>query len=204
MSFRYQEFDYIANNVFAPIYPIIAEQIKDNTKVNEGKCVDIGSGAGYLAIPLAKITNLYMYIYDLSEGMIELAKENIIKNELSNRAEAICGDVHNMPFENESINLVISRGSVFFWENKIEAFKEINRILMPGGMAYIGGGFGSNELEEEIETKMCQINANWKTEHKSRVGNNDTEKYKDILRKAGINKFKILEDGKEFWITIKK
>lgn len=204
MSFRYKEFDYIANNVFAPIYPIIAKQIKNNTKIDEGKCVDIGSGAGYLAIPLAKITNLYMYIYDLNEGMIELAKENIVKNKLCNRAEAICGDVHNMPFEDESIKLVISRGSVFFWENKIEAFKEINRILMPGGIAYIGGGFGSKELEDEIETKMCQINDNWKTEHKERVGNNEPEEYKKILMDANINNFTISKNGKEFWITIKK
>lgn len=204
MSFRYKEFDYIANNVFAPIYPIIAKQIKDNTKIYEGKCVDIGSGAGYLAIPLAKITNLYMYIYDLNEGMIELAKQNIVKNKLCNRAEAICGDVHNMPFEDESINLVISRGSVFFWEDKIKAFKEINRILAPGGIAYIGGGFGDKKLQDEIEKKMCKINNRWREEHKKRAGDDDIKKYENILNNTDIKNFKISKQGKEFWITIKK
>lgn len=38
------EFDEIAQNVFFQIYPLIANQTKDETKIEEGGCLDIGCG----------------------------------------------------------------------------------------------------------------------------------------------------------------
>ncbi|MBC7343666.1 MAG: methyltransferase domain-containing protein, partial [Clostridia bacterium] len=41
------------------------------------------------------------------------------------------------------------QGFGVFWENLEKAFKEIHRVLAPGGIAYIGGGFGTSELKKE-------------------------------------------------------
>lgn len=44
----------IAQTIFAPIYPVIARQALDITRINRGLCLDIGSGPAMLAIAVAR------------------------------------------------------------------------------------------------------------------------------------------------------
>ena len=73
------------------------------------------------------------------------------------RTSTILGDVQNIPIEDESINLVISRGSLWFWEDKKKSFEEIYRVLTDGGIAYIGCGFGDEKTKNEVYEKMTEI-----------------------------------------------
>jgi ubiquinone/menaquinone biosynthesis C-methylase UbiE len=73
----------------------------------------------------------------------------------------ISGDVAALPVEDASQDLVISRDSVFFWEDLPLAFTEILRVLRPGGHAYVGGGFGSAELAERIVAEMHRHIPGW-------------------------------------------
>ena len=49
-------------------------------------------------------------------------------------------DAESMPFEDNFADLIVSRGSMFFWNDQTKVFKEIYRVLKPNGMAYIGCG----------------------------------------------------------------
>lgn len=42
-----------------PIYPLIAQQCVDDYNLNEGICLDIGTGNGYIGTEIAKITNAF-------------------------------------------------------------------------------------------------------------------------------------------------
>ncbi len=55
MKVNVTQFDQIAREIFAPIYPVIAEQIVRKTGITAGQCLDVGCG-GYLGMALAKIT----------------------------------------------------------------------------------------------------------------------------------------------------
>jgi hypothetical protein len=50
IKFDALKFDRIARDVFAPVYPAIAEQIIVRTGVVRGVCLDIGCGGGYLGL----------------------------------------------------------------------------------------------------------------------------------------------------------
>jgi ubiquinone/menaquinone biosynthesis C-methylase UbiE len=144
------KFNRVAKTAFAPIYPYLAEQIKNKFGITEGVCVDIGSGPGSLAIAMAKITNLRVFSLDLQAEMSTIARQNFAEEGLEKRIEAVTANVQSMPFADNSVDLAVSRGSIFFWDNKAVAFREINRILKPGGVAYIGGGMGNEQIRAQV------------------------------------------------------
>ncbi len=198
------EFDEIASSIFAPIYPVIASQIKEKTSIDQGICLDIGCCGGHLGIEITKITNMFVYLLDISPYALKVANNRIKSNNLNNRMKTVLGDVHNIPFEDETVSLVISRGSRLFWEDQVKAFKEIFRVLSKGGCAYIGGGFGNEELKKEIFKKMKSREEKLEGRIKSFMKHNSAEKFNRIATEANITSYEIIDDDSGHWVFIKK
>jgi len=76
---------------------------------------------------------------------------------LGKRIEAVTADVCALPFDDDSVDLVVSRGSIFSGMIKVAAFREINRILKPGAVAYIGGGMGNEEIRAQVMKAIAEI-----------------------------------------------
>ena len=110
--------------------------------IHEGLCLDIGCGPCFLSIEIAKQSNLKIIGLDIDPEAVLLAENFIKQAHLENQIKVEQGDVHQLPFADETFDLIISRGSFLFWENLPKAFREINRVLKPGGVAFIGGGMG--------------------------------------------------------------
>jgi SAM-dependent methyltransferase len=201
MPFDAYEFDEIARNVFAPAYPLLASQIIANTGVAAGNCLDMGSGGGYLGLALAESTDMHVCLLDESADMCRIAAANIDARNLTDRVRAITGDAHDIPLPDDSVHLVASRSSLFFWDDLPRALREVWRVLVPGGHAYIGGGFGSRQLREEIMDTMRRRDPGWAPKFdKSR----DDTSYAADLAAAGITEFKMTRDESGFWITFQK
>jgi ubiquinone/menaquinone biosynthesis C-methylase UbiE len=198
------EFDRMAREVFAPVYPVLAEQIIGRIGISKGVCLDIGCGGGYLGLALARISELETILFDESQDMLNLAQGYIGEGRLQSRVRTLRGDVHEIPLPDKSVNLVVSRGSMFFWENRVQAFREIYRVLAIGGAAMIGGGFGNAELLREIEVKMLKEDPEWKEKRQQRIGQSKVEEYRQELEQAGISSFKITRDEAGLWIIISK
>jgi len=190
------------------IYPVLAEQIIDECCITRGVCVDVGSGPALLALELAKRANLMIYSLDISEEMLKIAKENARKTGLSHKMVPICGDVHAMPFKNRFADLIISRGSLPFWRDKLQAFREVYRVLKVGGLAFIGGGFGRDiKVRNEIKEKMLKLHKNMPKFKKASLTPDrsiDRSHLKCILENTQIPKFKIISDESGLWVKIAK
>ncbi len=204
MEMNVSEFDQVARELFAPIYPIIAMQIKQKTKITKGACVDLGCGGGYLGLSLARITDLTVCLFDLLPEMQEIATRNIREYNLADRVTTVLGDVHALPFANQSIDLIISRGSLFFWKDQVQAFKEIYRVLAPGGKTFIGGGFGSPELKAKVTERMKQKDRHWEDTLKKRIGKTSKERLCSVLAQAGVADFSIDRSDAGMWIVIRR
>ncbi len=63
------EFNEIAQTIFFPIYLVITHQILKKRNVDTGRCLDIGSGAGHLAIALATLSDLTVFAMDNAKLM---------------------------------------------------------------------------------------------------------------------------------------
>ncbi|KGK97732.1 methyltransferase [Methanococcoides methylutens] len=199
-----EEFEDVATNVFAPIYPVISEQIIDRCNINSGICIDVGSGPASLAIAISKIMVGQVYAMDFSEKMVAIAKKRIDSGNLDEKVIPVLGDVHDMPFDDNFAELIVSRGSLFFWENVPEAFRQIYRVLKPGGSAYIGGGFGTAELKSKITREMEKRDENWSQTAAKRLERSKLDSFKKALLTAEIGHYEIIEDESGFWILFRK
>jgi len=107
----------------------------DFARIKKGDHVlDLGSGAGndcFVARAIVgetgKVTGL-----DITEQMIRKAKENCAKLGFTN-VELVAGDIEEMPFGEKIFDVVISNCVLNLVPEKVKAFREIFRVLKPGG-----------------------------------------------------------------------
>jgi ubiquinone/menaquinone biosynthesis C-methylase UbiE len=151
----------LAQNIYFPIYPVIAHQILKKTDIDTGLCLDVGSGSSHLAIALAMLSDLTVFALDNSEPMCRIAGANVAKYWLEQRVRPVFGEVKAIPFNTASMDLVVSRGSFFSWKGLTRGFAECMRVLQPGGMAFIGSGFGNARLRDEIIVRMRERDPEW-------------------------------------------
>lgn len=203
MDKKAQSFDKIVREVFAPIYPILASQILEKTKKENGHCLDIGCGTGALGRAVAQLSTLHISFFDQSQEMLKYAMKYAINEDLLARSDFVLGDVHKLPFEDKTMELIISRGSSPFWSDWDQAYQEIYRVLKPNGHAYIGGGFGNKELREKIVKTMNERNKKWNKPFKEKVLC-EREKLTDILHKLPASQSHIINDESGFWVHIIK
>ena len=143
----------------APVYAPLAEQIVEDFDLTEkdGIGIDLGSGPGTLIIELCKRTRMHWMNADINPNHFSNFYRQAEENGVGNRVSAIFADAHNLPFRDNYADIIISRGSYHFWEDKVQAFGEIYRVLKPGTVAYIGRGFSRNlpiETAAKIRTKQ--------------------------------------------------
>lgn len=101
------------------------------------KILDIGTGTGYLAFPLAeKFSASTVYGIDIAETIIEKNNETVTEKEISNLYfQAFDGLKY--PFEDESFDLIVTRYAFHHFPNVVDAIQQMNRLLVKGGMVLI-------------------------------------------------------------------
>lgn len=104
---------------------------------NYRKILDIGTGTGYLAFPLAeKFPASIVYGIDIAETIIEKNNENVKEKGLSNLFFRAF-DGLKYPFEDESFDLIVTRYAFHHFPNVEDAIQQMNRILVKGGMVLV-------------------------------------------------------------------
>lgn len=100
--------------------------------------LDLASGTGDLAIamslklPEAKITGA-----DLSEGMLEIGRKKALEHGVESRVEFVTADALDLPFEDNSFNVVTIAFGVRNFQNLKKGYDEIFRVLKPGGRVLV-------------------------------------------------------------------
>ena len=109
----------------------------DELGVRDGaRALDIGCGAGVVAIPLAR-RGYDVRCIDSSPPMVELARAEVELAEVSDSVAVATGDAHSLDLDDESCDLVVALGVVPFLHSPLKAAKEMARVLKPGGHAIL-------------------------------------------------------------------
>ena len=124
-------------------------QIPENPTV-----LDVGCGTGISTFELMKRVKGRFFGIDISQKMIDLAKERALALGFSN-VEFSKGDAEQLDFPESSFDLIISN-LVFHWvQNKQKALKEMLRVLKPRGQVALLFNAGPHYKEAlEIYTRI--------------------------------------------------
>jgi ubiquinone/menaquinone biosynthesis C-methylase UbiE len=105
---------------------------------NQGTALEIGPGPGYLGLEWLKATQGSRLLgLEISRNMINIACRNAVEYGLHERAKYVQGNAMEMPFPDDSFDLVFSNGSLHEWETPERVFREISRVLRSGGNYFI-------------------------------------------------------------------
>jgi 2-polyprenyl-3-methyl-5-hydroxy-6-metoxy-1,4-benzoquinol methylase len=66
-----EEFDVIADTIFAPIYPMEAEAALQFYGKKEGHCLDLGCGGGHLGLAVAKQSQMKITALDINPVAVQ-------------------------------------------------------------------------------------------------------------------------------------
>ena len=100
--------------------------------ITGGKVLDVGTGTGLLAIEFAtRVPGVEVTGLDLSDVVLGLARDNVQRSEVPLRVSFEKGDAEDMPFEDDTFDLVISSNTLHLIENPIRMLDEIQRVLKP-------------------------------------------------------------------------
>ena len=159
--------------------------------------LDIGCGGGMNINRMAQ-TAKKVYGVDYSIESVNLSKE--VNDDLirEGRVEIYEGNVMDLPFEDNSFDIVTAFETIYFWPDIEKSFGEVKRVLKPGGMFLIGcESNGANNLAMKFFDKV--IDMTFYEDHEL-VGFLEGNNFNDItvFLRDGKNKEEIIKksDGK--------
>ena len=134
---------------------ILTKELFLRSNINrDDKILDIGCGGGQTSFEASEMVGESGYVVgaDISKILLDLAKSKYANTK--NLEFKYC-DVQNYKFRENSFNKVISRFGVMFFENPIEAFKNIYNSIQEGGS--LNFVCWTNVMENEFFTDPTNI-----------------------------------------------
>jgi ubiquinone/menaquinone biosynthesis C-methylase UbiE len=102
------------------------------------RALEIGAGTGYFSLNLASAGVIgAATCTDISPGMLETLERNALALDLE--VETIACDAAELPFEDESFDLVLGHAVLHHLPDLDRVFAELRRVLAPGGTLFFAG-----------------------------------------------------------------
>jgi len=121
-----------------------------NNLTNKSLIADIGCGTGGQSVVLAQNTSGQIIGIDLFPTFIDLLNRNAEKHKLQNQLKGIVGSMDNLPFGDETLDLIWSEGAIYNigFERGLNEWK---RFLKNGGyIAVTEVSWFTDERPDEI------------------------------------------------------
>lgn len=100
---------------------------------NPGIILDLATGTADLAIAAARLHPRKIIGIDISEKMLELGRQKVVRKRLEDVVFLQKGDSEHLDFADRSFDAVMVAFGVRNFENTVQGISEMYRVLKPGG-----------------------------------------------------------------------
>lgn len=125
------------------------------------KILEVGCGTGdFWQFMKSKLhAKQQLTLTDFSDGMLQVAEEHVKKFNLPCKVNFQIADVEDLPFPDQSFNVVLAHLMLYHATSQQKALAEINRVLQPGGWVGISTFALENfhamlQLAHEIDNRI--------------------------------------------------
>lgn len=142
-------YDEFVSATFEDVHRSLARQMVFDYSLGTGRVLEIAFGAPFLSIEVAKVTTLVSDVLVSDSAEIRYGLRRLQAQGLESRFSFLCGRAEDLPYGDSTFDLVLARDALRFWPDKAAVFREIDRVLKPGGTALLGGGIGRQWSERD-------------------------------------------------------
>ena len=101
------------------------------------RVLDVATGTGDLAIASLKCSPERIDGIDISEGMLDVGKQKVLKKGFEKTIFLKKGDAENIPFDDNTFDAITVAFGVRNFENLDKGLAEMYRVLKPGGICLV-------------------------------------------------------------------
>ncbi|HWU20329.1 MAG TPA: methyltransferase domain-containing protein [Nocardioides sp.] len=148
--------------------------------------LETAAGTGVVTRLLEPLVGVRLVATDLNEPMLATAQEL----DPSPRITWEVADALDLPFDDDSFDLVVCQFGVMFFPDRIQAFREAARVLQPGGhlMFTVWDRIEANGVAHVVTEALSEAGPEGPVDFLARTphGHHDTELLNRELREAGF------------------
>jgi len=175
-----EAFNWVVEHRVKHTYPLTAmRMLRECGGVRKGICIDIGCGTGNLDVELAKRSELTIIGLDIDPDMKPLFDKRVREAGFQDRLRFVEGDAQKLPFPDDYADVIVSRGTLTFIPDIGKCLREVDRVLKPGGVAFLGGRYVYTPQQYKVSN----------------------EKLKQIVAGSGVAGAQVIEDRGQ-WVKI--
>jgi len=155
-------------------------------------CIDLGSGRGTDVLRMADEVGETGFVYgiDISEGMLEKARQNAVKFEVTN-VRFVRSELEKIELADGIADLVISNCTINHATDKEAVWSEVFRILKKGGRFMVSDIYSTSPIPEEYRNDPVAVAECW-------AGAITRQEYMKTLEKAGFTGIEVIEESKPY------
>jgi SAM-dependent methyltransferase len=143
----------VAEGYAADLAPRFANYASDALALadppKDAHVLDVACGPGTLALLAAERVEQVVAL-DFAEEMLGMLRRRAAEHGMSN-IEIVHGDGQSLPFEDGSFDAAFSMFGLMFFPDRAAGFRELFRVLKPGGQAVVSSWPPSDEVPMMVE-----------------------------------------------------